>query len=51
MKKKAAQMDADIILNLRFETSGIGGHVTRKRGGSVGCFEVLAYGTAVKLKK
>lgn len=50
LKKKAVEIDADIILNLRFETSGIG-QVTKKKGGSVGCFEVLTYGTAVKLKK
>ncbi len=49
LKKKALDVEADIILNLRFETSGIG-QVTRKKG-SVGSFEVLAYGTAVKLKK
>lgn len=50
MKRKAIELEADIILNLRFQTSGIG-QVTNKRGGSVGCFEVLAYGTAIKLKK
>lgn len=49
MKETARFMGADMILNMRFETSGIG-LVTRKKG-SVGCFEVLAYGTAVKLKK
>ncbi len=49
MKKVAAELDADVILNLRFETSGIG-QVTRKRG-SIGSFEVLAYGTAVKFKQ
>jgi uncharacterized protein YbjQ (UPF0145 family) len=48
MKREAQQMDADMVLNMRFETSGIG-VVTRQRG-SVGCFEVLAYGTAVKFK-
>lgn len=49
MKKKAAGFGADVILNLRFETSGIG-QVTRKRG-SIGSFEILAYGTAVKFKQ
>ena len=49
MKKAAAELDADVILNLRFETSGIG-QVTRKKG-SIGSFEVLAYGTAVKFKQ
>lgn len=49
MKEKGKANGADIILNMRFETSGIG-TVTRKKG-SVGCFEVVAYGTAVKFKK
>jgi uncharacterized protein YbjQ (UPF0145 family) len=49
MKKKVAQMGADMILNLRFETSGIG-QLTKNKG-NIGCFEVLVYGTAVKLKK
>ncbi|MBL7085034.1 MAG: YbjQ family protein [Candidatus Omnitrophica bacterium] len=49
MKKQAAEFNADIIINFRFETSGIG-QTTNKKGGSAGCFEVLAYGTAVKLK-
>lgn len=48
MKREAQQMGADMILNMRFETSGIG-TVTRKKG-SVGSFEVLAYGTAIKFK-
>lgn len=49
MKEKARECGADIILNTRFQTSGIG-VVTRKKG-SIGCFEVLAYGTAVRLQK
>ena len=49
MKKEAFEMDADIILNMRFETSGIGQFASKKS--SIGCFEVLAYGTAIKLKK
>lgn len=48
MKEKARQRGADIILNMRFQTSSIG-VVARKK--SLGCFEVLAYGTAVRLKK
>lgn len=47
MKLQAKEIGADLILNMRFETSSIG-QVTSK--GSLGCFEVLAYGTAVKLK-
>lgn len=48
MKDEARVMGADIIINTRLVTSGIG-LVTSKQ--SVGCFEVLAFGTAVKLKK
>jgi len=49
MKEQAKQRGADIILNMRLQTSSIG-VVTRKKGG-VGCFEVFAYGTAIKLKR
>jgi len=49
MKEQAKQRGADTILNMRLQTSSIG-VVTQKKGG-VGCFEVLAYGTAVKLKR
>lgn len=49
VKKQARTMQADIILNLRLETSGIGQQTKKK--GSIGSFEVMAYGTAVKLKK
>jgi len=48
MKEEALKIKADIILNMRFETSAIG-LITKKKN-SIGCFEVLAYGTAVKLK-
>ncbi len=47
MKQEAEQINADLILNMRFETSSIG-MVSSK--GTLGCFEVLAYGTAVQLK-
>lgn len=49
MKQRAKEIGTDIILNMWFETSDIG-TVTKKRS-SIGCFEVLAYGTAVKLKR
>jgi len=48
MKENASMKNVDIILNMRFQTSGIG-QAANKRG-NIGCFEVLAYGTAVKLK-
>ena len=40
MKDKAEKLDADAIINVRFMTSSIMG----------GAAEILAYGTAVKLK-
>jgi len=40
MKDKAEKMDADAVINVRFMTSSIMG----------GAAEMLAYGTAVKLK-
>ncbi len=40
MKEQARKMDADAILNIRFATSSI----------ASGASEMLAYGTAVKLK-
>jgi len=47
MKEKAH--NADIIINMRIETSTIG--KSDKSGGSIGCSEVLAYGTAITYKK
>ena len=48
MKEEARKLGADVILNVRFETAGIK-KVKRKQ--KVGCFEVLAYGTAIKFAK
>ncbi len=50
MKEQARAKGFDIILNMRFETSSIGQVITQKNN-NIGCFEVLAYGTAIKLKK
>ncbi len=47
MKNKAG--GADIIVNMRIETSSIGKSTRRK--GSIGSIEVYAYGTAVWYKK
>jgi uncharacterized protein YbjQ (UPF0145 family) len=44
MKEKAE--DADIIINLRIETSSIG----RKASNRIGSIEALAYGTAVTIR-
>ena len=41
MEKKAEELGADAVLNIRFMTSSIAG----------GAAEIMAYGTAVKLKK
>ncbi len=48
MKKKAGGQ-ADIILNLRIETSAIGKNANRDK--SIGSVEALAYGTAVTYRK
>ncbi|MEA3558286.1 MAG: YbjQ family protein [Candidatus Thermoplasmatota archaeon] len=40
MRKKAEELDADAVINVRFMTSAIAG----------GSAEIMAYGTAVKLK-
>ena len=50
MKENALAKGADAILNMRFQTSTIGSVTQGKKGGT-GCFEVLAYGTAVTYKK
>jgi uncharacterized protein YbjQ (UPF0145 family) len=41
MTKKAEELGADAVINVRFMTSAIAG----------GAAEIMAYGTAVKLKK
>jgi uncharacterized protein YbjQ (UPF0145 family) len=47
MKKMA--WDADIILNLRIETSAIGNSANRRK--AIGSIEAIAYGTAITYKK
>jgi uncharacterized protein YbjQ (UPF0145 family) len=46
LRMKEQALDADIIVNVRIETSAIGKY-RKKR--SIGCLEALAYGTAVRL--
>ena len=46
MKEQAKEASYSMIVNMRFETSSIG-QVTAKNG-SLGCFEVIAYGTAIR---
>lgn len=48
LRMKAAAGDADMILNMRVETSTVS---KSAKDGSVGSVEVFAYGTAVKLKQ
>ncbi|MGA1871596.1 MAG: YbjQ family protein [bacterium] len=47
--KEMAGSSADIILNLRIETSIIGNNADKKN--SVGSIETIAYGTAITYKK
>ena len=51
MKEMALELGdgADIVLNVRLETSAIGKTAHRRK--TVGCVEAIAYGTAVILKK
>ena len=50
LRMKAEAGDADIIVNTRVETANIGSS-SAQRNQSLGCSEVLAYGTAVTYKK
>lgn len=47
MKEEALKFGATVIVNVRIETSSISG---AEGGGSVACLEVLASGTALKIK-
>lgn len=47
MKEAAKKVGCDLIIGARLETAPIGD----KTGQGVGCIEVIAYGTAVKLSK
>ena len=49
LRMKEKGKGADIILNVRIETSTIGKTTNNKK--SVGCIEAMAYGTAVTLVK
>lgn len=49
LRMKEMAGDADIILNLRLQTSNIGSDMGQK--GGTGCLEVIAYGTAVTYRK
>ncbi|HDQ26102.1 MAG TPA: YbjQ family protein [bacterium] len=49
LKERAKRVGCDLILNMRIETSSIG--INYKNNSLAGCVEVVAYGTAVILKK
>ena len=49
LRMKEQMPDADIILNMRIETSVIGRSANKKN--SLGSIEVMAYGTAIKYVK
>ncbi|MEJ2619018.1 MAG: YbjQ family protein [Candidatus Thiodiazotropha sp.] len=47
MKNEAAQLNSDIIFNVKLETSSI----HKGKGNRIGSVEVIAYGTALKTSK
>lgn len=49
MKEQARIFGADMVVNTRFETSRLG--VVSRQNKGLGIFEILAYGTAVKIAK
>jgi uncharacterized protein YbjQ (UPF0145 family) len=49
LKDAASRKGCDIVVNLRLETSTIGQSANNRN--SVGCVEVLAYGTAISLRR
>lgn len=49
MKEQARMHGADMVVNTRFETSRLGAVNSGNKG--LGIFEVLAYGTAVRIAK
>ena len=49
LKEQALARGADMVINLRLETSAIGNSANRKK--QVGSVEAIAYGTAITLQK
>jgi uncharacterized protein YbjQ (UPF0145 family) len=49
LKEQALARGADMVINLRLETSAIGNSANRKK--QVGSVEAIAYGTAITLHK
>ena len=48
MKEYAYQKGFDVVCNMRFETTPLGRVDKQKHG--IGCFEILAFGTAIRYK-
>jgi uncharacterized protein YbjQ (UPF0145 family) len=51
MRMKEQAPDADVILNVRFETCSIGAGEAAGNKNPLTCVEFFAYGTAIKLRK
>nr|UOP04733.1 YbjQ family protein [Conchiformibius kuhniae] len=51
MKAQADELGAEMILNMKFETSTLGNIHVPQQSSALGTVEVLAYGTAGKLRK
>jgi uncharacterized protein YbjQ (UPF0145 family) len=49
LRMKAMAIGADVILNMRIETSAIGNAANNK--GNIGSIEVIAYGTAITVRR
>ena len=51
MKAEAEAIGADIVFNMKFDTVSLDNIHACQQGGTVGTVEVLAYGTAGKMKR
>ena len=51
MKEEAEALGADIVFNMKFETASLDNIHVPQQGGTQGTVEVLAYGTAGKMKR
>ena len=51
LRMKEQAPDADVILNVRFETCSIGAGETGTEKNPLTCVEFFAYGTAIKLRR
>ena len=51
MKEEGEALGADIVFNMKFETASLDNIHVPQQGGTQGTVEVLAYGTAGKMKR